>query len=103
MTKLNNLSPTLSRLRPNAWEMIVINKQLIEKGFAYESQGDVYFRVKSFDKYGALSKQPLDSLEAGARVEESDIKEIRWTLRFGKKMKNLVTTVLGRRTSGVAH
>lgn len=56
-------------------EMIAINKQLIEKGFAYESNGDVYFRVKSFDKYGALSKQPLDSLEAGARVEESDIKE----------------------------
>lgn len=56
-------------------EMIAINKQLIEKGFAYESQGDVYFRVKSFDKYGFLSKQPLDSLEAGARVEESDIKE----------------------------
>lgn len=56
-------------------EMIAINKQLIEKGFAYESQGDVYFRVKSFDKYGALSKQPLDALEAGARVEESDIKE----------------------------
>lgn len=56
-------------------EMIAINKQLIEKGFAYEANGDVYFRVKAFDKYGSLSKQPLDALEAGARVEESDIKE----------------------------
>ncbi len=76
MTKLNNLKPDIEPFATKTLgEMIVINKQLIEKGFAYESQGDVYFRVKSFDKYGALSKQPLDSLEAGARVEESDIKE----------------------------
>lgn len=76
MTKLNNLKPDIEPFATKTLgEMIVINKQLIEKGFAYESHGDVYFRVKSFDKYGALSKQPLDSLEAGARVEESDIKE----------------------------
>lgn len=76
MTKLNNLKPDIEPFATKTLgEMIVINKQLIEKGFAYESQGDVYFRVKSFNKYGALSKQPLDSLEAGARVEESDIKE----------------------------
>lgn len=76
MTKLNNLKPDIEPFATKTLgEMIVINKQLIEKGFAYESQGDVYFRVKSFDKYGFLSKQPLDSLEAGARVEESDIKE----------------------------
>lgn len=76
MTKLNNLKPDIEPFATKTLgEMIVINKQLIEKGFAYEAGGDVYFRVKSFDKYGALSKQPLDSLEAGARVEESDIKE----------------------------
>lgn len=76
MTKLNNLKPDIEPFATKTLgEMIAINKQLIEKGFAYESQGDVYFRVKSFDKYGALSKQPLDALEAGARVEESDIKE----------------------------
>lgn len=76
MNKLNNLKPDIEPFATKTLgEMIVINKQLIEKGFAYESQGDVYFRVKSFDKYGSLSKQPLDSLEAGARVEESDIKE----------------------------
>jgi len=76
MTKLNNLKPDIEPFATKTLgEMIAINKQLIEKGFAYESQGDVYFRVKSFDKYGRLSKQPLDSLEAGARVEESDIKE----------------------------
>lgn len=76
MMKLNNLKPDIEPFATKTLgEMISINKQLIEKGFAYESQGDVYFRVKKFDKYGALSKQPLDALEAGARVEESDIKE----------------------------
>lgn len=76
MNKLNNLKPDIEPFATKTiGEMIAINKKLIEKGHAYESNGDVYFRVKSFDKYGALSKQPLDSLEAGARIEESDIKE----------------------------
>lgn len=56
-------------------EMISIIKQLIEKGYAYKVLGDVYFKVRSFDKYGFLSKQQLDDLESGARVEESEIKE----------------------------
>ena len=76
MDALNNLKPDIEPFATKTLgEMIAINKQLIEKGHAYESKGDVYFRVKSFDKYGALSKQPLDALEAGARVEASDIKE----------------------------
>lgn len=76
MTDLNNLKPDLEPFATKTLgEMIAMNKQLIEKGFAYETQGDVYFRVKNFNKYGALSKQPLDSLESGARVEESEIKE----------------------------
>lgn len=76
MKKLNIYPPDLEPFATKTLgEMIAINKQLIDKGFAYESQGDVYFRVNKFDKYGALSKQPLDALEAGARVEESDIKE----------------------------
>jgi cysteinyl-tRNA synthetase len=76
MTALNNLKPDIEPFATKTLgEMIAMIKQLIEKGFAYEVDGDVYFRVKSFDKYGSLSKQPLDALEAGARVEESDIKE----------------------------
>ena len=76
MNALNNLKPDIEPFATKTLgEMIVIIKQLIEKGHAYEAQGDVYFRVKSFPKYGFLSKQPLDSLEAGARVEESDLKE----------------------------
>ncbi|HNW26092.1 MAG TPA: cysteine--tRNA ligase [Candidatus Gastranaerophilaceae bacterium] len=76
MKKLNTLPPDIEPFATKTLgEMIAMNKQLIEKGFAYESNGDVYFRVKKFDKYGALSKQPLDALEAGARVETSEIKE----------------------------
>lgn len=76
MEALNTLKPDIEPFATKTLgEMIAIIKQLIEKGHAYEAQGDVYFRVKSFDKYGSLSKQPLDALEAGARVEESDIKE----------------------------
>lgn len=76
MSDLNNLKPDIEPFATKTLgEMIAMNKQLIEKGCAYETNGDVYFRVKAFDKYGSLSKQPLDSLETGARVEESDIKE----------------------------
>ncbi len=76
MKKLNIYPPDIEPFATKTLgEMIAMNKQLIEKGYAYEAGGDVYFRVKSFDKYGALSKQPLDDLEAGARVEESEIKE----------------------------
>ena len=48
---------------------------LIDKGFAYESGGDVYFRAKKFNEYGKLSHQPLDDLEAGARIGVTEIKE----------------------------
>lgn len=76
MQALNNLKPDIEPFATKTLsEMISINKQLIESCHAYEVNGDVYFRVKSFDKYGALSKQSLDDLEAGARVETSDIKE----------------------------
>jgi len=76
MESLNNLKPDIEPFATKTLgEMIAINKQLIEKGHAYVVDGDVYFRVKSFDKYGQLSKQPLEALESGARVEESDLKE----------------------------
>ena len=59
----------------NIQQIIDMVSTLIEKGFAYESQGDVYFRTRAFKNYGRLSRQPLDDLEAGARIEVSDIKE----------------------------
>jgi cysteinyl-tRNA synthetase len=49
--------------------------QLIEKGYAYESEGDVYFRTRSFDEYGKLSHQSIDDLQVGARIEVGDKKQ----------------------------
>ncbi len=50
-------------------EIIDLVCQLIASGHAYESQGSVYFRVRSFPGYGKLSKQRIDELEEEARVE----------------------------------
>ena len=48
---------------------------LIEKGYAYESQGDVYYRTRKFDGYGKLSHQSVDDLKIGARIEAGEKKE----------------------------
>ena len=76
MKKLNILKPDVEPFATKTLgEMIAIIKDLIKNGYAYEAQGDVYFRVKKFKDYGKLSKQPIDDLVAGARVEASDLKE----------------------------
>ena len=59
----------------NLGEMISIIKELINKDFAYEIDGDVYFRVKKFKEYGKLSKQPIEDLENGVRIDNSEKKE----------------------------
>jgi cysteinyl-tRNA synthetase len=56
-------------------KIIEIVQGLIEKGHAYESNGDVYFRVSSDHDYGKLSHRNLDEMVAGARVEVTDAKE----------------------------
>ncbi|MFC4411837.1 cysteine--tRNA ligase [Chungangia koreensis] len=48
---------------------------LVDKGFAYESQGDVYYRTRKFDGYGKLSHQSIDELKVGARIEAGEKKE----------------------------
>ncbi|MBQ6931726.1 MAG: cysteine--tRNA ligase [Clostridia bacterium] len=58
----------------NIDEIIAIISTLIEKGFAYAVDGDVYFSPTKFDEYGKLSHQPLEELEAGARINVEDIK-----------------------------
>ncbi len=55
--------------------IIDIVKTLVEKGYAYEVNGDVYFRTRMFKEYGKLSKMPIEDLQAGARIDVSDIKE----------------------------
>ncbi|WP_163102734.1 cysteine--tRNA ligase [Peribacillus alkalitolerans] len=48
---------------------------LIEKGFAYESEGDVYYKTRQFEGYGKLSHQSIDDLRAGARIEVGEKKQ----------------------------
>ncbi|SCP97027.1 cysteine--tRNA ligase [Anaerobium acetethylicum] len=55
--------------------MLEMISTLIEKGYAYEVNGTVYFRTRKFDGYGKLSKKNLDDLEAGIRIAVSDEKE----------------------------
>ena len=59
----------------NIDKIIEIVSGLIEKGHAYEVNGDVYFSTKTFKEYGKLSHQPLEELEAGARIMVGDIKK----------------------------
>ena len=76
MKALNNLTPDVEPFATKTLgEMISITKDLVNKDFAYEKGGDVYFRVKNFANYGQLSKQPIDALESGARVEVGEEKE----------------------------
>jgi len=56
-------------------DMIALVQRLIEKKAAYESDGDVYFRVAAFQGYGKLSGRTLDEQEAGARVATTEQKE----------------------------
>ncbi|MEK4496489.1 cysteine--tRNA ligase [Ureibacillus sp. FSL W8-0352] len=56
-------------------DIIEFIKVLINKGYAYESQGDVYFRTRKFKGYGKLSHQSIDDLKVGARIEAGEKKE----------------------------
>ena len=74
----NGLNFRPATVHPKATEnidkIIEIVKGLIDNGHAYEVDGDVYFSPKTFDEYGKLSHQPLEELEAGARIMVGDIK-----------------------------
>ena len=69
-TDAKGLNVKEATVHPRATENIEqiqnIISTLMENGYAYESQGDVYYRAKKFDGYGKLSHQPLEDLEAGA-------------------------------------
>lgn len=54
------------RVMDNIPEIIAFVKALIDNGYAYEAQGDVYYRTRRFEKYGELSRISLDDLESGA-------------------------------------
>ena len=56
-------------------DMIDMIKKIIENGYAYVSNGDVYFSVEKFKEYGKLSKQKIEEMKAGARVEPGEKKK----------------------------
>ncbi len=56
-------------------DIIRLVRTLLDKGSAYELEGDVYFRVRTFPEYGKLSGRRLSDMEAGARVEVDQRKE----------------------------
>lgn len=69
-------------------EMKELIEKLIEKGYAYESEGDVYFEVdKNKVNYGKLSNQNIENLKSGARVEVSTIKKSPLDFALWKKAK----------------
>ena len=79
-------------------EMINFIQKLIEEGYAYSVDGDVYFRINKLEEYGILSNQNKEELENGVRIDVSDKKEnpldftlwkktdkgIQWDSPFGK-------------------
>ena len=76
MNGLNVLKPDVEpRATKTLGEMIAMVKKLETDGFAYAVDGDVYFRVEKYAKYGELSSQPIKDLLNGARVEANDKKE----------------------------
>ena len=56
-------------------EMINMIEKLIDKGIAYNLDGDVYYRVERFPNYGSLSRRSLDEMESGTRIEVDERKE----------------------------
>lgn len=73
---LNVLPATVHpRATENIDEILRMISVLMEKGYAYESGGDVYYRAKKFAQYGKLSHQPLEDLESGARIAVGEVKE----------------------------
>lgn len=67
----HNYNPKVTETIP---EIIDFIRLLVEKGFAYEVDGDVYFDVSKIPEYGILSSQTIENLISGARVEENEKK-----------------------------
>ena len=63
------------RVMENIQEIIDFVAALIEKGYAYEADGDVYFKTRKFKDYGKLSHQSIDDLLLGARIEVGEKKQ----------------------------
>ena len=75
------------RATENIKEMVTHIRGLVTLGFAYEASGDVYFDVRKFAGYGKLSGQSIDQMEAGARIDPSELKRDHLDFALWKKSK----------------
>ena len=86
MDRLNVLRPDISpRATGHIVEQIELVRTLLEKGFAYEADGSVYFDVRKFSSYGALSGRSLDDIVQGTRVEVREHKRFPADFALWKK------------------
>ncbi|RRD40268.1 cysteine--tRNA ligase [Leptotrichia sp. OH3620_COT-345] len=76
------------RVTENINEIIEITEKLIENGYAYEIDGNVFFDVKKYNDYGKLSNQKISELEIGARVDIMEIKNNPLDFALWKKKKD---------------
>ena len=87
-------------------KIIELISGLIDSGHAYESNGDVYFRVRSDEQYGKLSHRSLDAMRAGARIETGRAEGAPDGLRaleVRQARRAVVGQPVGRRTPRLAH
>ena len=72
-----NVTPATSypRATEQIGNIVAFVQGLIDRGFAYESGGDVYYRVRQKPDYGKLSKRNVDDLRSGARIDPSELKD----------------------------
>ena len=90
-TDADGLNIERATVNPRATQFIdeIINfvVDLIDKGYAYEVDGDVYFSTKKFEEYGKLSGQNIEDLQAGARIDVDDRKKDPMDFAVWKKQK----------------
>lgn len=83
---LNTVNPDyMPKVTDNIQGIVDFIAKLIEKGYAYESDGDVFFRVSKAKEYGCLSHFNVEDLKVGARIEENSSKESPMDFALWKK------------------
>lgn len=90
-TDMNSIGIKRPTFEPKATmhinDIIKFISKLIEKGYAYESEGDIYYSVNKFESYGKLSHKKIEELKSGARVEVSEKKKDPLDFVLWKKSK----------------
>lgn len=76
------------RVSDHMKDIIRFIRDLVEKGYAYESEGDVFFRTSAYPEYGKLSHQPIEELKAGARVDVNEKKASPLDFALWKRAKD---------------